>query len=448
MADWKQTYLESAAAQIRWKRARNPLMRELEDHLESELDANLAAGMEPEAAQREALRQMGDAVLVGQELDRVHRPKPQWGLLCLTVLIAIAGAVVRMTIARGSTVGEPERVLFYLLLGFAALLGCYFLDCSFFARHAVVLYCAAVLLGIFSLIFSPQYAGTSYYSRYFVVMIYPVIYAALVSRLCVKGWFGLLTCLALLIPLGLICLAAPSLLGLLVLLISAAAILSRGIWCGWFRISRGKAFGLLGALGLIGIGAVIFTARPALSRRLLIATQPALDAQGYGFQAMQITDALQHARLWGPVPAAADGLRTTVCLIPCWDTDALLTCMICRIGWIPFGILCLGLFGLLLWCAIRILRQRGILSQLMGLGILLTLGLQMLCSLAMNLGFVLLGATCPFLMGNLHSVLDLALMGLLLSALRQENLPEARIIPHGTTPRISLRSGELVIRFR
>lgn len=448
MADWKLDYLHTVAEQIRWKRARTPLLAELEDHLESEAEYGLDLGLTPEAARTEALRQMGDAVQVGQELDRVHRPKPQWGLLSLTVLLAVAGALLRMVVARGSTVGEPERVLFYLGLGLAALFVFYFLDYSFLGKYAGIVYAGAVVLGIISLVVSPRYAGTSYYTRYFVVMLYPTIYAALVFRLGAKGWLGLLLALLALLPLGWICLAAPSFLGLLILLLTGGITLCWSIRCGWFRVPQGRAIGLLTALLLLGIGSVLFTARPALSRRLLIASQPALDAQGYGYAAMRITDALEHARLWGAASVEAADLQIAVSLVPGWDTDALLTSIICRLGWIPFGLLCAGLSVLFVWCLIRVLRQRSALAQLMGVAILVTLIVQAVCSMVMNLGFVLLSATCPFLMGNLHSVLDLALMGLLLSMLRQEKLPGNRIPQKKRTSRILWRSGELVIRVR
>ena len=44
------------------------------------------------------MEEMGDPISVGAELDRIHRPKPQWGLLTLTVLLALAGAVLRVVL--------------------------------------------------------------------------------------------------------------------------------------------------------------------------------------------------------------------------------------------------------------------------------------------------------------------------------------------------------------
>ena len=441
MAEWMREYLDTVAGQIRWRRARPALTQELAGHLEDQYDALREAGMPEEAARAETLRQMGDAVRVGQELDLVHKPKAQWGLLVLTVAVTAAGALLRSVVARGSPVGEPERVVFYLLLGLGALFGCYFLDYSFLGRHAVACYGGAVLLGILCLIVSPRYGGVSYYTRYFVTMLYPLVYGALVYRLCGRGWPGFLLALAALLPMAVVCMAAPSMLGLMLLGLSGLVMLVRAIWRGWFRVPRGRALAVLAALAVAGV--LLLTVQGVwhgLYRRLILALQPGADPQGAGYLGVSITEALSHAALWGPAETGR--------LLPAWDTDSLLASMICRLGWIPVGLLCAGLLALLVWAAARALRQKNVLAQLLGIGILLTLGVQMLLSAAMNLGVVLLSATCPFIMGNLHTVLDLALMGVLLSAFRQERLPERgdRLRPVGGMPRMRWQNGELVIR--
>ena len=76
MPERMEQFLDTAMDQVRWKRAKAPLRRELETHLLDQQDACLEQGMAPEEAQAEAVRQMGDPVVVGQELDRVHRPQP------------------------------------------------------------------------------------------------------------------------------------------------------------------------------------------------------------------------------------------------------------------------------------------------------------------------------------------------------------------------------------
>ena len=101
MPDRFDEYLNTAGEQIRWKRARPALLAELRTHLLDQQDACLAAGMSREEAQAEAIRQMGDPVTTGQGLDRVHRPKAQWGLLALTGAVAVTGVILRLTLTAG-----------------------------------------------------------------------------------------------------------------------------------------------------------------------------------------------------------------------------------------------------------------------------------------------------------------------------------------------------------
>ena len=91
-----QAYLEAVRTQIRWKRARPVLAQELEQHLEDQRDSFVLAGNAPEEAERLAVQDMGDPVTVGTELDRVHRPRPQWGLLGMTIALAAAGVFLRV----------------------------------------------------------------------------------------------------------------------------------------------------------------------------------------------------------------------------------------------------------------------------------------------------------------------------------------------------------------
>ena len=76
MDDFFADYLDQAMEQVRWRRARPALAQELRTHLLDQRDACLAQGMSQTEAEAESLRQMGDPVEVGTQLDRVHRPAP------------------------------------------------------------------------------------------------------------------------------------------------------------------------------------------------------------------------------------------------------------------------------------------------------------------------------------------------------------------------------------
>ena len=72
-------YLETVGGQIRWRRARRVLLRELSDHIADQAAAFEAEGRSPEEALAGAVAEMGEPEAVGRELDRLHRPRNRWG---------------------------------------------------------------------------------------------------------------------------------------------------------------------------------------------------------------------------------------------------------------------------------------------------------------------------------------------------------------------------------
>ena len=70
----------------------------------------------------------------------------------------------------------------------------------------------------------------------------------------------------------------------------------------------------------------------------------------------------------------------------------------------------------------RCLRQRDRAAGLLALAALLPLGLQTVFAVMLNLGFVAFSAQIPLLTGNLHSIVDCALLGAALSVFRSETI--------------------------
>ena len=87
----KEKYMETLLAQIREKRARESIRREVEGHISDQKAAYLAQGMSGDQAEKQAILDMGDPVETGAELDQLHRPKPAWGMLALAAVLCAAG---------------------------------------------------------------------------------------------------------------------------------------------------------------------------------------------------------------------------------------------------------------------------------------------------------------------------------------------------------------------
>ena len=80
-----EVWLSRVCEQVRWRPARASVKKELADHIEDQTEAYLAAGIPREEAQLRALEQMGDADMVGEQLNAAWQP----GRLPLQALCAV-----------------------------------------------------------------------------------------------------------------------------------------------------------------------------------------------------------------------------------------------------------------------------------------------------------------------------------------------------------------------
>lgn len=75
----REEYLHTLTEQIRCKMARGTIEQEINDHIEDQKEEFLSEGMSQTEAEEAAVREMGDPVEVGLEMDRIHRPTMAWG---------------------------------------------------------------------------------------------------------------------------------------------------------------------------------------------------------------------------------------------------------------------------------------------------------------------------------------------------------------------------------
>ena len=444
-----QAYLDAVAEQIRWKRAKPVVLAELEQHLEDQRDTFASEGCAN--AEQLAVEEMGDPVSVGTELDRIHRPKPQWGLLTLTVLLALAGAVLRVVLtADWSVYGENfylRRTVLAFVLGCGALLLGYFLNYVQLGRWGRALYFVGLVVGIWALTRSPGISGRSYYTSY-VTLCYPVVYVFWLNTWRRKGWMGLTAALLGGIPLGMICMFGPHMFSLVMLFVVGTVSALLAAWNDWFGMGRQKSVGavLLWKLAVAGVTAgSVFLSGDGF-RRLAVVLHPERDPMGSGYQASMIRQALETAQWVGAgewsIAISGRPYETTV---PGCDGSALLTTLIYKLGWLPFLAVVLVFGVLVVWMLSRCLRENCAVGTLVVPPVVLTLSGQAVCSVAWNLGFTLYSSEFPLLIGNLSSVVNMGLIGLALSVFRGENIAQNPIyneLPHLLRYRVRIILGK------
>ena len=205
------------------------------------------------------------------------------------------------------------------------------------------------------------------------------------------------------------------------------------------------------ALGL-GVLALIIAAR---WERLQYSLFAGLSPTNQGYFAFILREALSLAQWIGPADtpawAATEGF-TLQQAVPEMDGDALLVNLICTWGWLPFLVLVGAFLAFFLWLLWKTIHLRQTLGRAVCLAALTTLAVQALASLSLTLGVPVLPGGFPLVVGNVNTAVDLFLIGLALSSLRDGGLPE-------TTPavcrnrsaafrRVRWENGELILSLR
>ena len=407
-------YCEQVSEQIRWKRMRGVVTRELEQHLCDQQDAYLAQGKEEEEAARMAVAQMGDARTVGQALDKAHRPQTPWLPLALILLLLALGLALQSQLS-----SDAMPVASYGLAVVVFLLS-YFLDISWLGRHAGQVYGLVLAVSLLALFCADPTSSVAVLSLPpFQIMlgnlalIFPMAYSLLVYQMRGRGMAGIVFCFLGYLPFALILLWIPTISGFLIYTLAGLTVLCAAVWQGWFQVRRlpGLTLVLTPPLICFGIGfANLFSSQ---SLRLRSFFNPQLDPDGYGYLYGKLREVVAHAAFWG------EGTGD-LSFIPNLNTDHALLYGIHHFGWGAFLVLMLLSAGLCIWCVCRGLRQKSIFGKLLVLTVSTAFALQVLTYSVSNLGYGFFGTiSFPFVSyGGTALVLNALLMGCMLSVFR------------------------------
>lgn len=430
MAQYKTIteYLDTVSAQIRWKRVKPLVLSELEQHLSEQRDAFADEGHDD--AEYMAIEEMGDPVALGLELDRIHRPKPQNGLLALTLLFAVICAGLRIGLTADWNYCylniNPVTTVLSVLLGGVALVGGYFLDYTLLARHGKKVYLGALLLGVLLFFVSPRINHIPHYMRY-VTACYPIVYAIWIQTCRNQGWRGLPRALFGILPLSAVCLLIPSKWDFLLLVIVGCGLFLLATSKDWFGVGRVKT--MLTATAVFLPTTVMLVYQLVNSDLFMIRLDAFLHPERYptgrGYSAMVTKTVLSGSQWLGqgqwdnptyPWPYEM--------ALPNCDSDLLLTTLIYRLGWVPFFLFIALFSALLCWAVVRCLHQRSLFGKMVVCSVLLTFSLRAIASIALSMGYAWTSVAFPFLVGNLQMVVDMGLLGLVLSVFRQDGVAQ------------------------
>lgn len=423
-----KNYSGRVCEQIRWKRAHRIISEELESHICDQRDAYMSEGADEETATMEAIRQMGDPVLVGTELDKTHRPKPQWAMICITVALVAVGIIARY--ALGIANGRSDLASALALILFLAV---YFMDFTILGRHSG-LFCAAVLV---ISVAGSFFVHTSVHGVKWIslgspllsmsmanmALIYPLTYAVVIYMLRDRGFKGILMCGAVYAFMAFILLSVPSFAGFMLFTVSAAVLLYLAAAKGWLGIGikQGKRLILSAAAAGLLCVTVYLVQNPYFRGRFQSMIDPYSDPDGAGYLGCLIRDLIGGAAFAGKgtLPLQFGG-ADTVFAMPDFSTDYVLVSLTHHFGWIVF-IAITAVFLVFSVLGLRyVFRQKSVLGTLVSASVMLTFIGQTLIYIFTNLGYIRVSTlSLPFISyGNSAMIIDAALVGFMLSVFR------------------------------
>lgn len=171
-------FLNSVCEQIKYKPIRNIIAEELKDHIEDKKEELIEMGQNEEEAEKNAVEQMGDAEIIGKQLNKVHRPRLDWKLLIILVVLLIFGFVISYIITENEhtemmqymkegvseyiTTNYMIKYACFVVLGFSIGVIIYFCDYKKIKNKPLILYIIATVVIILAFLFGISVNGINF----------------------------------------------------------------------------------------------------------------------------------------------------------------------------------------------------------------------------------------------------------------------------------------------
>ena len=417
-------YLKTVCDQIRWKKAHDVISKEIENHIIDQKDAFMANGVEEEMATDQAIKEMGDPIVVGSELDRTYRPKIAWSIIVLTGIVLLLGFAIRIFVSYDTDMHMPWKLtnsVISTVLGISCMTLAYFLDFTTLGKYPKTIYFTLIVVIIGAMMVSPVINGRYFYAQ-FLLLLFPTAFAGIIYNMRTKGYIGIILSGIFFALLAFIGLMIPSFSGVILYSITCLILLTVAIAKGWFNVKKLHSLLLVYIPVIITSVIAIFTtlSSPYRLARVQSAFDPSLDSMGAGYIGMITRDMITNAKLFGQGELGVTaGIPVSIV-----HTDFLLTYLIHRLGWISFVVVMAVIVSLIVRSFMFCAKQKSVLGKLVSLSVLTTFTIQVVLYVASNLGFQLFSPlTLPLISyGGIATIINMTLIGIMLSVFKSGDL--------------------------
>lgn len=160
-------FLNAVCEQIKYKPIRQDIAKELEDHMEEIKENYIKEGLNKETAENKAIEQMGEAEDIGKKLNKIHKPKFDWKLVLIGIMLLCFGfliSYIRTTslVTTGNGINYMIKYLIALIIGCIISIGIYLLNYKKIFKYSNYIYAFATISIIWTLCNGMMINGVPY----------------------------------------------------------------------------------------------------------------------------------------------------------------------------------------------------------------------------------------------------------------------------------------------
>lgn len=432
-----EEYMEKLISQIRCKKARPYIEREIKDHIEEQIAFNKSKGMADEEAEKNAVMDMGDPIEVGISMDKIHKPQLSLRLLAVVGILSVFGIMVQYSIfqvmklqpqGQGTYGQDLAGFVTSIILGLTIMCGIYYIDYTIIAKYSKIIGLLIIFAGI-------TFCGSYYFLGFrrlrfsvsALMMLYVPIYGGILYKYRdggKKAFFKAI--LWMLVPIVLT-FRMPNLVVAGILLISMLVLLTASLIKGWFQMPVKRTIVCLWAGFMVLPMVMLFV---MYSCHLLADYQVARIrsfylASGDGFYQTSMLRTLCEN-----IPWIGKSGKNVVGSLPEFNTDYIFSYILNSYGSIA-GMVVIAMLAVLVMAIFGAsIKQKNELGMMMGFGCGMIFLLNILINLLCTMGVIPpASAFLPFFsVGKSNIILSYALIGMVMSIYRYKDVYPRNVV--------------------
>ncbi|SHK39849.1 FtsW/RodA/SpoVE family cell cycle protein [Desulforamulus aeronauticus] len=421
-----QEYLNHVCSHIKWVEVHEQVKQELLSHIEDRVAEYSAEGISEQEAIELAINRMGDSVVLGKQLHKAHKPPTNWKLLSIVAILAGMGLCTLYSVEMQGLLTKKLSVsiftnsVIYVFFGLAVLLGITYFDYRKLKNFGWQLFSGTMFIWLM-LLMSPMLGSTTNVKPYLNLGFINIDYigatpflltVALASIFFNKDWskpnWFVSTIFLLIVP-NIFYFMSPSFTGVIIYTAVFLILLSLA------GVSKKQ----LTAIAILPMGFSIFSLvqEPYLLDRLLTFMNPYHNPLGSGYIYIQSIEAIRSAGLWGQGFTFSGNL-------PEFHTDLIFSYIVYTFGWVAGAVVIILAVALTAIMIDLVKRVKDKFGRLLVTGLTSILGLHFLWNILMAVGLApISGISLPFFSyGGTQTVINMAIIGLVLSVYRRKNV--------------------------